>query len=64
MEIANQNELNWEVELVFDPDKVLAKSKNIVVSSDGWILDHAKSWFNLGAFLIKKYINKPNVVEV
>lgn len=64
MEISGMDELNWEVALVFDPDKVLAKSNNIVISSDGWILDHAKSWFNLGAILIEHHIEDANVIRV
>ena len=53
---------NWEVELVFDPDKVLAKSENVVVSSDGWILNHASQWVNLGAVLVREYIKDANVL--
>ncbi|MEM6377216.1 MAG: DUF434 domain-containing protein [Bacteroidota bacterium] len=64
LELSGIHAFNWEVELVFDPDKVLAKGKNIVVSSDGWILDHAERWFNLGAFLIEQHHDKFNVIEV
>ncbi len=64
LEISNKNQFNWEVELVFDPDKVLAKSEKIIVSSDGWVLDQAKQWFNLGAILIEKYIKESNVIIV
>ncbi len=63
-EISRQNDFNWEVELVFDPDKVLAKSNEIVISSDGWILDHAARWFNLGALLIENRIRDFNIIEV
>ena len=64
MELSRNHGFNWEVELVFDPDKVLAKSSNIVISSDGWILDHAERWFNLGSFLVENHIESPNVIEV
>lgn len=64
LELSVMDELNWEVELVFNPDKVLAKSNNIVVSSDGWILDHAQKWFNLGAILIEQHIDDASVLEV
>jgi len=43
---------------------VLAKSRNIVVSSDSWILDHAEKWFNLGAFLLEQQSEKFNIIEV
>lgn len=64
LELSRMNEFNWDVELVFDPDKVLAKSKNIVISSDGWILDHAKKWFNLGSVLIENHLENSNIIEV
>lgn len=64
MELSRSNDFNWEVELVFDPDKVLAKSSNIVISSDGWIVDQVEKWFNLGAILIENHIADANVIEV
>ncbi|UKB84730.1 DUF434 domain-containing protein [Chryseobacterium sp. MEBOG06] len=47
LEFADQNKLNWEAELQYNPDKFLAESPEVVVSSDAWILDHCKEWFNL-----------------
>ncbi len=54
MNISKAHEFNWEVELVFDPDKVLAKSEAVVVSADSWVLDEAKEWFNLSAHLLEE----------
>ena len=62
LEIATDHQFDWSVELVFDPDKVLAKSQNVVVSSDGWILNQASSWFNLGAMIIEGSIERTNVL--
>ncbi len=62
MELSRTHDYNWEVELVFDPDKVLAKSKNVVVSSDGWILDHTQQWYNLGAEIIEGLEDKSNLL--
>ena len=64
LEIAKANQFNWEVELLFNPDKALAESKEIVFSSDGWILDRAERWFNLGKVLIEKHLGEVNVFEV
>ena len=64
LEISNECHFNWEVELVFDPDKVLAKSQNVVVSSDRWILDNAEKWFNLGAYILENKIDDKNIIEV
>lgn len=64
LEISRANEFNWEVELVFNPDKELAKSNKVVVSSDGWILDHVERWFNLGGWLIENHIEDSNIISV
>ncbi len=63
-ELSAENDYRWNAELVFDPDKVLAKSKEIVVSSDGWILDNAERWFNLGAYIIERQLKEANVMEI
>lgn len=52
-ELAEEHDFPWSIELVFSPDKELAKSEHIVCSSDAWILNEAKSWFNLGAHIIE-----------
>ncbi len=64
-EMSEEHRFNWNVELVFDPDKVLAASDNIVVSSDGWILDQANRWFNLGSYIIQSMNEEmSNLIEV
>lgn len=64
MELSRENDFNWEVELVFNPDKVLAESKEIVVSSDGWILNETARWFNMGAYLLENWIDDVHSIEV
>ncbi|MFC7346398.1 DUF434 domain-containing protein [Chryseobacterium zhengzhouense] len=54
LDYAIENNLNWNVELEFNPDKFLAENSEIVVSSDAWILDYCKNWFNLIGYLIKE----------
>lgn len=54
MEVSRTHQFEWEVELVYDPDKVLAKSKAVVVSADSWVLDEAAEWFNLSTVLLEK----------
>lgn len=63
-ELSEEKGYNWEMELVFDPDKVLAVSEFIIVTSDGEILDVAKNWFNLGAHLIDDHLEEVNVLKV
>lgn len=63
-EYANENNLNWEVELQYNPDKLLAENAEIVASSDAWILDHCKNWFNLIGFLIQEEGLSANLVKI
>ena len=64
LEISVEQGFNWEVELNYEPDKVLAKSTQVVVSADGWILDHAERWFNLGRWIIEEYIPQAELIVV
>jgi hypothetical protein len=41
-----------EIHLVNNPDMVLAKSENIIITSDVRILDECVQWFNLGRLMI------------
>lgn len=60
---AEQN-WNWQVELCYNPDQELARSTDIVVSSDGWVLDQTQRWFNLGQLLLEEYLAGVNIVRV
>ncbi len=46
-ELADQRGWPWHVEVVPDPDRVLAGSDQIVATADSQILDAVKRWFNL-----------------
>lgn len=64
LDFANENTLNWNVELEFNPDKFLAENAEIIVSSDAWILDHCKNWFNLIGYLITEEKLSVNLVKM
>lgn len=64
LDFAIENNLNWEVELEFNPDKYLAENKDIIVSSDAWILDHCKNWFNLVGYLIGEEKLSGNLIKM
>lgn len=61
-EIAEKHHFNWEIHLDNNPDTVLAKSENIIISSDAWILDECQRWFNLGKLLMEKHLEIENVI--
>lgn len=49
---ANQNTLNWTVELVPNPDKILIETNQLIATSDSIILDKCSQWFNLTRHII------------
>lgn len=63
LELSEKHQFNWTVELVHNPDKVLAENCKIVVSSDGWVINHAENWFNLGSHLINNELENLNILE-
>lgn len=63
-EYAGDKNLNWEVELEYNPDRFLAENVMIAVSSDAWILDNANTWFNLIDFLIQKEKLPVNLISL
>jgi len=58
-DIAKRNSWNWETILDNNPDKLLAETDEIVVTSDAWVLDRAKRNFNL----VEKLIADLNTVN-
>jgi len=62
-ELATAQKLNWQIELVNNPDKTIAENAEIAISSDGWVLDNAKNWFNLLAYLIEHKIKNAEIVN-
>ena len=64
LDFARENELNWEAELEFNPDRFLVEHADIAVSSDAWILDHCRNWFNLAGYLIEEEKLDVNLVKM
>lgn len=64
LEVAAREGWNWEVELVFNPDKILAQSDQIVATSDSVVLDRCERWLNLLAEVIEKNIPQAHVIDL
>ncbi len=62
LSLAQIHQFTWDVELVNNPDKELAKSENVVISSDAWILDRCVEWFNFGAYLIENQLEVKYII--
>ena len=63
-ELADQNDWNWEVELVLSPDAELIKTDLIVASSDSVILDGCRRWVNLTTAIIGRKLPTAWVIDL
>jgi len=54
-ETASELNYNWDVILENNPDKVVAESPHIGVSSDAWVLDRLGCWYNLAGEIIESF---------
>ncbi len=54
---------NWDVELDHNPDRVLAASEQIVVSSDAWVLDESTYLFNLAGYILDQLEVDLNILQ-
>ena len=62
-EMASIHNYDWKVELVNNPDKVIAESDWIAITSDAWILDNSKVNFNLIHYVLKQLDVKETIIE-
>jgi hypothetical protein len=63
-ELADKNNWNWEIELLFSPDAELIKTDQIVASSDSVILDGCRKWTNLAAEIIARRLPQAPVIHL
>jgi hypothetical protein len=55
---------DWQVETVFNPDKVLAATEQIVATSDSAVLDRCRRWLNLTRLVIDRSVAHAHVVDL
>lgn len=63
-ELAAGSGWNMTAELVFNPDRVLADSSEILATSDGIILDRCRAWVNFTGAIISERIPKAWVLDL
>ena len=56
--------INWNVELANNVDQILSRATEIVVTSDGWILDRAERWANVIDMLLEVTGADKSVVDL
>lgn len=54
----------WEVELVHDPDPILADAEDIVATADSGILDRCRGWVNLARTVIDARVPATCIVNL
>ncbi len=61
---AEENGWSWEVEVSNNVDRMLSESTDIVVTSDGWILDRVARWSNVTDALLARVDAMSRVVDL
>ncbi|PIF30658.1 hypothetical protein CLU81_1103 [Flavobacterium sp. 9] len=62
-EMATLNNYNWKVDLVNNPDKIIAESNLIAITSDAWILDNSQVNFNLIKYVLAQLDIHETIIE-
>ncbi len=62
--VASECDWPWSVELVNDPDRVLAASPYVVATADSAVLDHCTRWFNLSRTAIELDLPTARVIPL
>jgi hypothetical protein len=55
---------DWKVELVNDPDSVLAEGERPVISSDGWVISRAPRWLDFATRVFETRALEPWIVDL
>ena len=63
-ELADENDWNWEIQLLLSPDAELIKTDLIVASSDSVILDGCQRWINLATAIITQKLPSATVIDL
>jgi hypothetical protein len=62
-DVAGRRGWPWQIELVPDPDAVLAETDQIIVTADSAILDRSTAWFNLARSVVDRDLTDANVLD-
>lgn len=64
LEVARENSWPWQIEIVMNPDPVLAASPAIVASADSIILDQCARWVNLAREVVERDVEAVWMVDL
>ncbi len=63
-EVAAAHSWNYRVELVADPDPILAESDHLVATADSQILNRSAAWLNLARLIVEAHVPEANLVDL
>jgi hypothetical protein len=63
-ELAEAKGWNWDIQIVPNPDVVLAKSRDAIASADSVILDACGKWINLAWEVVMEKVPQAWVVSL
>lgn len=58
LEVAQSHAWPWEVDLEFNPDRVLVEASQVVATADSMVLDRAAHWLNLARHVIEECVSE------
>ena len=64
LDVAASQGWDWWAETVFNPDKVLIESEQIVATSDSAILDRCRRWINVTRRVVDRHVAQAHVVDL
>ncbi len=63
-QLADQNGWDWEINLVYNPDKELIQAEGIIITSDSWVIDKSKKWLNFSTWLIDGHLKDSVIIDI
>lgn len=58
------NGWSWQVEVIGNPDRVLAETADLIATADSAILDRCRAWFNLGRQTIDGHVPEARLIPL
>jgi hypothetical protein len=63
-DLAAQHDWPWQVDVVFNPDSIIASSTAVAITSDSSVLDRVERWADLKSYLVANQIPEAWMVNL
>ena len=64
LELAEEHDWDWTIELVANPDAMLVQSDRVAATADSAILDRCPAWCNLGREIVARFVSGAIVLDL